>query len=188
MISIVILISEVPLMYSTQGIHKKAFDNMSRLVIRCVVQVNATHCWDVSGSGPDVISSLVGHCWRWKEGVGRLVISGASENRRKFPRIAAAFHVAYCLDGDIIPTTTENISCGGMRIVTARPLSAPRALDFIFTLNGVPIETHGHVVYTSSDKRHAGIAFERTLPMGLENSPEFSWETIGSSEFQSEFS
>jgi len=93
------------------------------------------------------------------------LISVVSENRRKYPRVSAAFHVAYCLDGDIVPTTTENISRGGMRIVTARCLSAERALDFIITCKGDPIETRGHIVYMSPDQRHVGVVFEEILPL-----------------------
>ena len=93
------------------------------------------------------------------------MISVASENRRKYPRISAAFQVAYCLDGDIVPTTTENISRGGMRIVTARYLSAEMVFDFIITFKGDPIETRGHIVYTSPDHRHVGVVFERLLPL-----------------------
>jgi len=91
--------------------------------------------------------------------------SVASENRRRYPRISTACHVAYCLDGDIVPTTTENISRGGMRIVTARYLSAEMVFDFIITFKGDPIQTRGHIVYTSPDRRHVGVVFDRPLSL-----------------------
>ncbi|NIS70832.1 MAG: hypothetical protein GTO12_18405 [Proteobacteria bacterium] len=106
------------------------------------------------------------------------MVSALSDERRKYSRISAGLHVAFHTDGDIVTTTTENISFGGMRIVTPRLISPGRVLDFIITLKGRPIDTRGHVVYVSSDKAHAGIQFDKVLHSEWENSFE-SPEQIG---------
>jgi len=98
--------------------------------------------------------------------------SPVSGNRRKFPRVAAVFHVTYYLDGDIVPTTTENISRGGMRIATPRVIPPGKTLSFIITFRGKPLETKGRIVYVTSDRMHAGIEFENVLYIELEGSPE----------------
>jgi hypothetical protein len=100
------------------------------------------------------------------------MISTALDNRRKHPRIPATFHVAYNLDGDIVATTTENISLGGMRITTPRSIPSGKVLDFIITLKGEPLEARGHVVYITSDGIHTGIHFDKVLCSRGETPPE----------------
>jgi len=99
------------------------------------------------------------------------MISAISDNRRKYPRIPAGFHVSYYLDSDIVPTTTENISRGGMRIITPRLMSSGKILDFIITFKGKSLEKRGRIVYISSNRIHAGIQFEKVLYSKGENPP-----------------
>lgn len=98
--------------------------------------------------------------------------SAVSEDRREFPRISGVFHVTYYLDGDIVPTTSENISPGGMRIITPRLIPSGKVLDFIITFKGKPVEVRGRIVYVASDRMHAGIQFENVLHSQWKGSPQ----------------
>ncbi len=104
--------------------------------------------------------------------------SAVIDERRKHSRISAGFHVAFYLDDDIVTTTTEDISFGGMRILAPRPMSHPGFLDFVITFKGEPIETKGRVVYVTRDKEHAGIQFKQALHDGPGTSPE-SLRSVG---------
>jgi c-di-GMP-binding flagellar brake protein YcgR len=92
------------------------------------------------------------------------------KNRRRFPRVSAVLHVTYYIDGDIIPATTENISRGGMRILTPRLIPSSEVLEFIIIFNKRPVETRGRLVYLSHDRTRAGIRFENVLNVAWERS------------------
>ncbi|NIQ38887.1 MAG: hypothetical protein GTN81_09895 [Proteobacteria bacterium] len=114
------------------------------------------------------------------------MIPAVLDERRKYSRVSAGLHVAFCLNGDILSTTTENISIGGMRILAPPTMPSGKVFDFIITLKGEPVETRGRVVHVSHDGIHVGIQFERALRHDWGSSAKSSKEISLDAEYFSE--
>lgn len=114
------------------------------------------------------------------------MIPAVLDERRKYSRVSAGLHVAFCLNGDILSTTTENISFGGMRIFAPPMMPSGKVFDFVITHKGEPVETRGRIVYISHDGIHVGIQFERALCHDWGSPPESSKEISLDAEYFSE--